>query len=365
MKKGERGTVLFLPFFLRTAHFPNHSLPMNKKTLGTLVGVLVSIVFLGLALYRVDLTQVAQAIAAAEYPLVLLSAVFTLSSYGLRTLRWRRLLLPQKAIPAPRLFPILVIGFALNNVLPGRPGEIARGILLGQRERLSKTLGIATVVLERVADGLTLIAILAALAFFIELPGWGQQVENVSLLVFGAALVFMILMLWREKEMTHLLHRVIHLLPSRFAHRIANMFASFIMGLHSLRSPRDILAISLFSLSIWLCEAVSYFLVLSAFHLGAPPVTRILAALFLTVIVNLSISIPAAPGGIGPFEWAGTLALSAFGINNEQALPAVLISHMVQYGLITGLGVLFMAREGLKLTQAAEAIDRERAAEAG
>lgn len=336
---------------------------MNKRrTLGTLAGFAISILFLALALWRVDFAQVADALARADYRLVAFSALFTLASYVLRTMRWRRLLRAQRAIPSTRLFPILVIGFALNNVLPGRPGEIARGLLVGQRERLSKTLGIATVVLERVADGLTLIAILAALAFFIKLPGWGQQVEVISLLIFGAALGFMLLMVWREKWMTRMFHRVIHLLPPRFAHRIANMFASFILGLHALRSPRDVLAISFFSLAIWSCEAFSYFLVLSAFNLLSVPSDRIFAALFLMVIVNLSISIPAAPGGIGPFEWAGTLALSAFGVSSALALPAVLISHMVQYGLITGLGVFFMAREGIKLTQAAQAIETERAA---
>lgn len=337
---------------------------MNKRrTLGTLAGFAISVIFLALALYRVDLPQVARAIAGADYRLILFSMVFTFSSYVLRTLRWRRLLLPQKAVPLTHLFPILVIGFALNNVLPGRPGEIARGFILGQRERVSKTMGLATVVLERVADGLTLIAILAALALFIDLPGWGQQVEWVSFLIFGAAFVFMVLMLWREKWMTHLLHRVIHLLPPKYGHRIADMFASFIMGLHSLRSPRDILAISFFSVAVWLCEGVSYFLVLSAFNLLNFPNERILGAFFTLVIVNLSVSIPAAPGGIGPFEYAGTLALSAFGISSVLALPAVLVSHMTQLALVTGMGVVAMAHEGIKWSQATQEIQAEQAAE--
>jgi uncharacterized protein (TIRG00374 family) len=326
-------------------------------TLVALGGFAISLLFLGLALYRVDFIQVAQAIARADYRLVVASGCMTLASYVARTMRWRRLLLPQKAIPTARLFPVVVIGFALNNVLPGRPGEIARGFALGQRERLSKTAGIATVVLERVADGLTLIAILAGLSLLIDLPGWGRQVESLSLLIFGAALLFMLLMLWREKWMTHLLHRVIHVLPPRFAHRIANMFASFVIGLHSLRSPRDVLAIAVFSLSAWLCEACSYFLVLSAFNLLAFPAERLYASLFMMVIVNLSISIPAAPGGVGPFEWAGSLALAAFGVMQSLALPVVLVSHMVQFALVTGLGFLFMAREGINLTRSIASLE--------
>lgn len=339
---------------------------MNKRrALGSLVGFAISALFLALALYRVDFAQVGQAVASADYRLILASALFTLLSYVMRTLRWQRLLNPQKTIPVRRLFPVLVVGFALNNVLPGRPGEIARGFSLGQREGLSKTLGIATVALERVADGLTLIAILAALTFFITLPGWGQQVETLALLIFGAAFVFMALMLWREHWMTHQLHRVIHKLPAKFSHRIANMFASFIMGLHALRSPRDAFAVAFYSLATWLCEGCSYFLVLSAFGLVSPPGQRVIAALFLMVIVNLSISIPAAPGGVGPFEAAGILALSAFGVPKDLALPAVLVSHMVQFTLITGLGVFFMAREGIKLTQAVQVVEQERAVESG
>lgn len=324
---------------------------MNKRQIvSALIGIAISVGFLALALYRVDFAQVGQAFAHADYRLISISALFTLASYALRSMRWHRLLFPQKDIAFKRLFPILVIGFALNNVLPGRPGEFARGILLGQREKISKTLGISTVVLERVADGLTLIALLAALAIFIELPGWGKQVETVSILLFGAAFLFLALMLWRERWMTHLLHRVIHRLPARFGHRIGEMFASFILGLHSLRSPRDLFVIVVSSFAIWLCEALSYFLVLSAFNLLRFPTERILAALFVMIIVNLSISIPAAPGGIGPFEWAGTLALSAFGVTGAFALPAILISHMVQYLLITGLGVIFMAHEGIRFT---------------
>jgi uncharacterized protein (TIRG00374 family) len=331
---------------------------MNKRrTFGTLLGFGISALFLALALDRVDFAQVARAIAHADYRLILGSALFTLLSYVLRTLRWQRLLLPQKKIPARRLFPILVIGFALNNVLPGRPGEIARGFALGPREKLSKTLGIATVVLERVADGLALIAMLAVLALFFTLPGWGQEVEGLSVFIFGAAFLFMVLMLWREHWMTQLLHRVIHILPERFAHRLANMFASFIMGLHALRSPRAGLAVAGLSLATWLCEGCSYFMVLSAFGLLSLPTQRILGALFMMVIVNLSISIPAAPGGVGPFEAAGILALGAFTVAKDAALPAVLVAHMMQFVLITGMGVFLMAREGIKLTQAAEVVE--------
>ena len=293
----------------------------RRRILGPLAGLVVSVAFLALALYRVDLGAIGAALKTADYRLVGLSAIFTLSSYVFRTLRWARLLKPQKQIPLARLFPVLVIGFALNNFLPGRPGEIARALALGQRERLPKTAGLATVIVERVADGLTLIALLALIALGFDLPGWGREVEGVSVVIFAIALATLLFLLWREHVATRLLHRVIRFLPVGVGKRISSMLASFILGLHSLRSPRDVLAIGSLSLAVWLCESVHYFLILTAFGLLDPASVRGLGAAFTMVVVNLSISIPAAPGGVGPFEAAGVLALSAFGLGRERSLP--------------------------------------------
>ncbi len=325
-----------------------------RKYMGVLTGILVSVVFLALALYRVDVRAVSDALAAADYRLIALSAIFTLGSYIFRSARWARFLRPQKQIPTARLFPILVVGFALNNFLPGRPGEFARAFALGQREGLPKTLGLATVIVERVADGLVLIATLAIISLGFDLPGWGERVEGIWLAIFAAALGGLLLLLLQEERATRLLQRVIHWLPPQIARRAGKMFSSFILGLHSLRSPTDVIAIVLLSLAAWTCEAAHYFLVLTGFGLLNNPSARGYAAAFTMVIVNLGISIPAAPGGVGPFEAAGVLALGAFQLSRERALPAVLAAHAVQFLLISSLGMLFTAREGLSFTRAVE-----------
>lgn len=325
-----------------------------RKLLGALAGILISVLFLALALYKVDLGAIGAALATADYRLVAISALLTFLSYVFRTARWGRLLSPQKKIPVSRLYPVLIIGFALNNLLPGRPGEFARAILVGQREGLPKTLGLATVVVERVVDGLTLIALLVFVSLGFELPGWGRQVEVVSLAIFAVALASLLLLLWREKWAAHKLNYLLKFLPARVSQSLTRMFSSFILGLHSLRSPSEMLAVSILSLATWSCETTQYFLVLTAFGLFDDVGTRFFAAMFTMVAANLSIAIPAAPGGVGPFEWAGSLALGAFGIASQRGLPAVLIAHAIQYMVVTGLGVVFIAREGIKLTQAVE-----------
>ncbi len=328
---------------------------MNLRRIATLlVSLVITAVFLVLALRQVDFPRLAQAFASADYRVVAVAAPFTLAGYFFRAARWSRLLRPSKPIPVGHLFPILVVGFALNNLLPGRPGEFARAYALGQRENLSKTLGFATVVVERVADGIALLAfLLLAFAAFaslhLALPVVAQTAGILSAILFGVALAgLLFLLIWHDIALG-LFQSVTRYLPPRLAALLERMLQSFTVGLDSLRSPADVLAIALLSLAVWTCEGASYFLMLNAFGVLADQPVRVVAAAFMLVLINLGVMIPAAPGGLGPFEAAGVFALSAFGVNETAAASVALGSHAVQYLLITGLGLLFVWREGISL----------------
>ncbi|MBU1880041.1 MAG: flippase-like domain-containing protein, partial [Chloroflexi bacterium] len=141
---------------------------------------LISLVFLALALYNIDLGAVAQALSTANYWFLVPATLITLLGYGIRTVRWQAILYPSlEEGHRPgfvRLFPVLVIGFAANNVLPFRAGEFVRAYVLGRREGISASLSFATIVLERVMDGLTLVFYLLVAALLVPLPDWGPQV---------------------------------------------------------------------------------------------------------------------------------------------------------------------------------------------
>ncbi len=330
-----------------------------KRILTLAVSLTITVVFLVLALSQVDWNQLARAFASADYRLVVLAPVFTFAGYIFRATRWRQFLVPSKAIPLVRLFPVLVIGFALNNLLPGRPGEFARPYWLGVREGLSKTLGFATVVAERVADGIALVGflLLAFLAFAplgVQLPPIAKTIALLAGVLFGVALLGLLFLLLREAFALAIFRQVTHFLPRPLADRLEKMLGSFTLGLHSLKSPRDAGLILVLSFAVWTCEAFSYFLMLTAF--GAMPLgpDRAVAAVFMMVLINLGIMIPAAPGGLGPFEAAGVFALGAFAIDPTTAASVALAAHALQYLLITGLGLVFVWREGLSLAVANE-----------
>jgi uncharacterized protein (TIRG00374 family) len=328
-----------------------------RRVLTLLASLAITSVFLVLALRQVDFAKLAHAFASADYRLVAIAVLFTLTGYLARAARWSRLLLSTKPIRVSRLFPVLVVGFALNNLLPGRPGEFARAYALGQREDLSKTLGFATVVVERVADGIALlgfllVAFIAFASLHLELPEAAKTAGILSAILFGVALAGLVFLLWWQDLALGLFHRATRYLPSLLAARLGKMLESFVVGLRPLQSPKDLATIGLLSIAVWACESTSYFLMLNAFGILSEQPIRAVAAVFMMVLINLGVLIPAAPGGLGPFEAAAVFALSAFGVNETGAASVALGSHALQYLLITGLGLLFVWREGISLAVA-------------
>ncbi len=333
---------------------------MNLRQLGTFIlSLIITAIFLYLALSRVDFDKLGHALAAADYRLVMLAVGFTFCNYIFRTARWQRFLAPTKIIAIPRLFPVLVVGFTLNNLLPGRPGEFARPYWLGVREGISKTLGFATIILERVADGLALIAflLLALLAFsplHLDLPPIAETIALLSSLLFGVALAGLLFLLLRESLALKIFQIVTRFLPQKIAARLERMLGSFIIGLHALKSTRDSLASVFFSLCVWAFEAVSYFCMLSAFGILPDLPTRAVVAVVTMVLANLGVMIPAAPGGVGPFEAAVIFSLASFGVNETLAASMALTSHAAQYLLITVMGLIFFWREGITVVRPSE-----------
>lgn len=314
-------------------------------------GFVLTFVFLGLVFWKTDFVELGQAFRTANYAYLAPAALCTLVSYLLRTARWGRILAPTKRVPVLQLFPVLMIGFMANNVLPARLGELVRAYTLGRKERISRSLSFATILLERLLDGLTLVAFLALLSFVLPLPGWGFEIAYFASAVFLAAVIGVLVLLFEG----HLAQRVIALalrpLPRELASKLLQRADSFILGLDALRKKRTVLLLLAFSFVIWSVEAGFYFLVLRGFSPSLAPASALLAAVLMLVVVNLGIMLPSAPGYVGTFQFFAVLALGTFAIQRELALSVAIVAHGVQYLLVTGLGLAFFWHENMSLRQ--------------
>ncbi len=323
--------------------------PRRRVSLRPYIGFLVSFAFIALALKRIEWAQTLAAFRQADYRLAAVAVLSTTLSYVLRTIRWGWILRPVGVFPFSRLYPPLIIGFAVNNILPGRLGEFARAYLLSRKEEVSGSLAFATVAMERVLDGLTIVGALALVGLFWPLPAWGRRLAWASGALFASAMAFLAVLLAARAKALALAEIVTRPLPERWRERLLGMLDSFAEGLDVLRSPGVLAVVAGLSVAVWSVEAVTYWSVITAFHVQLAGVGLLWETLFLLSVVNLGVMIPAAPGGVGPFQAAAILALGAFGFSEEVALGVSLVAHFIQYAIVTGVGLLCLWREGVSL----------------
>ena len=318
-----------------------------RGALTRVVGLGLTVVFLLLAFQRVDLAGFVDELKSVNYLWLLPSAICTLLGYVLRSVRWQVILSGAARAPVRTLFPVLIMGFATNNLLPGRLGEFWRAYLLGRKRNVRKTFALASVVVERVFDGLTLIALLWIVSSAIQLPGWGRQIELLAAAVFLAATLGVVVLLSAPGVVVVPLRAVVHRIHSGTAIWLEERFESFVDGLGPLRHPNVLLAAVALSVGVWLCEGTSYLLLSRGVNLGLPGTMEVPGIGLALVTINLGIMVPSGPGYVGTQEFFGTAALGVVGANAQAALALVVVSHAIQYALVTGLGLVFFAREQL------------------
>lgn len=326
---------------------------MRGKT--RLLGIAITLLCLGLAFYRVDVNELIGALAGADYTLVAPAVVLWLIGYVARTLRWRTILAGSPVGSLFELFGVLMVGFATNNLLPARLGELARAYLLRRRTGLRKTFVLASIFLERVFDGLALVAVIAVLSTLVELPGWGREVEAGAAILFVGVAVCVTMLLYRHELAARVVAYVARPLPGRIGTFAVGAFGAFVHGLSSMRSPGVVAGTSLLSVVVWGIEWAAYVAVASAFNLGLSPVQLAAACAFMMVVVNLGIMLPAAPGYVGTFQFFAVSALAVWGVPREQALAVAIVAHLAQYVLVTGIGLAFFGREHVSLRAMAAA----------
>jgi uncharacterized protein (TIRG00374 family) len=308
------------------------------------LGAGISALFLVIALRNLRLGDVWAEMRAARYGWILPGVAVYFFGVWARTWRWDYLLRPLKRIPLQRLFPVVVIGYMGNNVYPARAGEVIRAYVLRRREGVSISASLATIVVERVFDGLVMLIFVFIGLPFTPMPGWLQGMVIVaSLLFFGALALFMTLAIkveWAEVAYGWVIG---HIVPARFRAPVRGFADRFMTGLYSLRSGRGVLMIFVTSIVIWLAETVKYWFVMHAFDFSVP----FWVLMLMNGIVNLATTIPSSPGYVGTFDAPGIEILSIFGVERNLAASYTLVLHAALWLPITLLGFWYMGRESV------------------
>ncbi len=318
------------------------------------LGLVVSVTLLWWALHDVDLSEVVGHFRAAR-PLAFAAFVVVATlGFPLRTLRWRYLLrLDGQTLPFVPLWHATAIGFMANNLLPVRAGELARAYAANRLTQARFSTAMATIVVERIMDGLTLVALLAlttaAGGFTASTTVLGFTLGDImkgAAALFAVVLIIAIGVVHRPDVAFGLLDRVVRrVLSAKWAMKVEHVLEGLLEGLHVLRSWRRLATVALLSIAVWGVNGASFWICNIAFDLQAPWTSGFL----LQSLIAFGVAVPSSPGFFGPFEAVTRATLALYGIPAGLAVSYAVSYHLSTFVPITLLGLWSLSRARLHL----------------
>lgn len=330
---------------------------MSKRRLFVVVvGLVVSALFVYLALRGIDFAAVENAFKTADLlPWVPLALVIYTVGYFVRGLRCQLLIRNHAHMSMVGATNVVVVGYAANNVLPARLGELVRAGMLAERAKMpvSQSLGITFV--ERVLDGLVLLLMLTVATLTGDVPTWMEEVVVVAAAVFGVATAVMIVGALWPRIIISLASRIGGVLGVHWRERFVKLATNVTNAGAALRDPKQALLLVLYSCVIWCFEASLYVLILPVF--GIPMTVQY--GVITMCVTGFTLLLPSSPGFIGPFHYFASQALMIYGIAQGTALAYATLVHLCFYIPITVWGACAMMWYGVELSATAARAQRE------
>ena len=332
-----------------------------KRALQLLLGISVSALCVWLSMKDVNLGEVLTALRGANGFGFVLVMMVTILGFWIRAVRWRYFIDAGRRLSLDSLFSATMIGFMANNLLPFRLGEFIRPWVLARREKLSKTTLLATVVVERAIDMLTLLGIFGVSVLvhpIAENTDAGRLVQWGARVLIGLCLALTVFVVAIERSRTlaqAVVKRVTAPLPEAARARVAEMLERFVEGLGLFRDFGKLAVVFALSFAMFMCFACALGISLWSLGIDLPWY----AGLTMLVITAIGIMVPAAPGYIGTLNIACTAGLSLFGVGKALSVPFSWFYFFSQWLPITAVGLVLLNREGLSLRSLGQAEGRE------
>ena len=306
-----------------------------------IVGIAISVIAIAIVLGSVDLAKTADVLRQTTPGWVVIAIGFLTIDVLLRAVRWQRLLAPVAWVPYRRILRYVLIGYLANNVLPARLGELVRSHFLGDREGISRTTTLGTVVVERVIDTTMVVAIAAVAILVLNVRGVITNVVTI-----GAAVVAILVVGLAVGVAAHRLPGA-EAVAARAARwpRVGDVVTKLRSGLAVAGRPRTLAEALAISALAWIASLLAFAAVGQAVGLEL----RVAEAALLASSVALASAIPSGPGYLGTFELAAVKVAEAIGLPSDPAFATALLVHASILVLTSLGGIVALATLGRRL----------------
>ena len=319
-----------------------------------LLGIGLSFVLLYFAFRNTNFRDVGRQIRTIDPLLLLLATALCTLVFWIRAWRWKAILQPLKPdIPFRSRFASVTIGFMGNNLLPARIGEFMRAYSLSRQEAVTLVGSFASLVVERLFDGIMVISLLFLAMRLPDFPeirihpdvDFSQIATGVGVFIVGGLVVLLLLVLFPRPAVRGM-ERVVQYLPKRLRRPLIDALEAFLTGGGILRSPLLLSRAGFWSIVLWLVNAAGFYFAFLAFGIDLP----FTAALFFQSCIALAVSAPSGPGFFGIYHFAATKVLVLmWGVEQARAAAYAITYHLAGFIPVTVIGLYYAWRIGLSM----------------
>ncbi|MCX7958338.1 MAG: flippase-like domain-containing protein [Deltaproteobacteria bacterium] len=325
-----------------------------KKYLNLLLSVILGILFLYLTFKGVDTEKLIQSFSQIKWTYIVFYLFFLTGIQIVRTTRWGVMLRPIKNdISFKDLYIVSSVGFMALVTLPLGLGEFARPYLIYERCGVSMSAAMATIVVERVIDGITIgfvffaTWIILGLTFNTVIPPFIVNAGIIFFVIFVAIFIICMLMYLKQSFFEKVVRFIFRIFSHNLAEKIAGILNRFIYGLKSLPDIKSFLNIFFQSMIYWGLNATGLYLMFYACGLLTADKTPLpyIAAYVVLCMQVIGITIPSGPAFVGPFDFFTLKAPELFvdpALMNSSALLYVFVVHTMQFLQQTLYGIVFV-----------------------
>lgn len=314
-------------------------------------------------LHSVDTRLLWDILTTTSWGLLLGAVPIILLSHVLRASRWNVLLSSVAKRPTlGALFNGVMIGYAASTIVP-RSGEVLRPFIVSKRSGVDFSLLLASVLVERVVDVLTLLAGVAAVlilkphAVHAVIPGVSTATIILTFAVPAAILCALLIAIVFTNVGPLIVQHWIGPLHRGAAAWMGNALESIRAGASVISTPRLWMRITLESLAMWALYAAPLYLVLEAMPWSTPMNFSVIDGVLLLVVTAVGVTVAPTPGAMGVYQGFAQVAMvSLYGATPTEGLAFGMVAWVLNYGVAVVVGAICLTielRSGLTWRQIA------------
>lgn len=317
-------------------------------------GAILSLLSLVWLVATTDWTGVWEALTEASWGLVIAAVLVNLVTIPVRTQRWGLMFSRSSRPPFGRLTAIMLIGQAINLFIPARAGDFVRAALI-ETEKTAYALGTQLLILA--LDLLMLAILVLVLLFQVRLPSWWRGPGEALLVMAALALLGVAAMVVGRKHITQLLIWLQDRWPWTRGRGLFEPAVDFFRSFVVFASPLLMLLLLFLTVVIWALYAAVNWLLLGAVGVSLDGSTAILAAVFLLVVLQLSIAVPSSPGRVGVYHFLAVQALAVFSVDQATAVSYAIILHLISVIMPAAIGAILAWRMDVTMGRSAQELE--------